>query len=130
MQVRERPRSRMDKLGVRADSRVAVLGVRDPAFWRELLDRTRDVSRNRRPRDCDLVLLAATVKRQLGALHALERCIQRNGAIWVVMPRGRRELKEVDVIAAAKAAGLVDTKVVRFSDTHTALKLVIPLARR
>jgi len=36
----------------------------------------------------------------------------------------------VHVIAAAKEAGLVDVKVVRFSDTHTALKLVIPVARR
>jgi len=29
-----------------------------------------------------------------------------------------------------KAAGLVDVKVVRFSDTHTAEKFVIPLASR
>lgn len=33
-------------------------------------------------------------------------------------------------MAAGKEAGLVDIKVVRFSETHTALKFVIPLARR
>ncbi|MFL6248779.1 MAG: hypothetical protein ACJ74H_22330 [Thermoanaerobaculia bacterium] len=33
-------------------------------------------------------------------------------------------------IAAGKAAGLVDVKVVRFSDTHTAEKFVIPLKSR
>ncbi len=33
-------------------------------------------------------------------------------------------------MAAAKKAGLVDVKVVSFSATHTALKLVIPVARR
>jgi hypothetical protein len=33
-------------------------------------------------------------------------------------------------MAAAREAGLVDTKVVSFSDTHTALKLVIPKAAR
>jgi len=38
-------------------------------------------------------------------------------------------LKDVDVIAAAKAAGLVDNKVVGFSDTHTSLRLVIPVDR-
>jgi hypothetical protein len=36
----------------------------------------------------------------------------------------------MDVIAAGKAADLVDNKVCRFSDTHTALRFVIPLARR
>jgi hypothetical protein len=34
------------------------------------------------------------------------------------------------VIAAAKAAGLVDNKVVAFSETHTSLRLVIPIDRR
>ena len=33
-------------------------------------------------------------------------------------------------MAAAREAGLVDTKVVAFSDTHTALKLVTPVANR
>jgi hypothetical protein len=48
----------------------------------------------------------------------------------VVSPKGRPEIGDVVVIAAAKRAGLVDNKVVRFSDTHTALRLVIPRARR
>jgi len=34
------------------------------------------------------------------------------------------------VMAAGKAVGLVDTKTVSFSVTHTALKWVIPVARR
>jgi hypothetical protein len=40
------------------------------------------------------------------------------------------KIKDVDVIAAAKAAGLVDNKVVSFSETHTALRLVIPVDQR
>jgi hypothetical protein len=43
---------------------------------------------------------------------------------------GRKELTEDHVRAAAKKSGLVDVKVVAFSATHSALKLVIPLARR
>ena len=38
--------------------------------------------------------------------------------------------RQADVLNAGKAAGLVDVKVVRFSETHTAEKLVIPVARR
>jgi hypothetical protein len=44
--------------------------------------------------------------------------------------KGQKHIREVDVIAARKPAGLTDNKVCRFSDTHTALRFVIPLARR
>jgi hypothetical protein len=47
-----------------------------------------------------------------------------------VFPKGRKDLREVDVIETGVDAGLVDNKVVRFSDTHTALRFVIPVARR
>jgi hypothetical protein len=40
------------------------------------------------------------------------------------------QIRDVDVMAAAREAGLVDNKVVGFSTTHTALKLVIPKANR
>jgi hypothetical protein len=36
----------------------------------------------------------------------------------------------VEVIAAAKAAGLVDDKVAAFSATHAALRQVVPVALR
>jgi hypothetical protein len=41
-----------------------------------------------------------------------------------------KTITEGDVMAAGKAAGLVDVKVVRFSETHTAEKFVIPVALR
>jgi hypothetical protein len=58
------------------------------------------------------------------------RDLKPAGALWVVRPKGRREITESDVMAAGKAAGLVDVKVVSFSDTHTAEKFVIPVAQR
>ena len=53
-----------------------------------------------------------------------------NGALWVIRPKGRPEISERAVMDAGKAAGLVDVKVVSFSETHTAEKFVIPLAAR
>jgi len=35
-----------------------------------------------------------------------------------------------DVIAAGEPAGMVDVKIVSFSDTHTGLKFVIPKNQR
>ena len=53
------------------------------------------------------------------------------GAIWVVSLKGKAaRVKDVEVMRAGKAAGLVDNKVCGFSATHTALKLVIPVAAR
>jgi hypothetical protein len=76
------------------------------------------------------VFLGATGPAALKRLPTLEKTIARNGGIWVVWPKGRREFTEDHVRAAALAAGLTDVKVVAFSATHSALKLVIPLARR
>lgn len=47
-----------------------------------------------------------------------------------VRPKGTPAIADTDVIAAGRAAGLVDVKVVRFSATHTAEKLVIPVTKR
>ena len=48
------------------------------------------------------------------------------GALWIVYPKGRQEITELQVLDAGRAAGLVDVKVVSFSATHTALKFVRP----
>ena len=50
--------------------------------------------------------------------------------IWVVSPKGRPDLRDVDIFAAAKAHGLVDNKVAAFSARLTANKLVIPVSQR
>jgi hypothetical protein len=120
----------MDKLGVKPESIVNVLGVKDPEFLRLLADKGADLAVGRRRKGADLVFYLAEKPKDLEKLAALEGDIARDGAIWLVSPRGRPEIKDVVVIAAGLAAGLVDNKVVRFSDTHTALRFVIPKARR
>ena len=88
------------------------------------------MSVGRRRKGSDLVFLFASRRSELGKISSLEELLKRNGAIWVVFPKGRQEIREAEVIEAGVAAGFVDNKVVRFSDTHTALRFVIPLARR
>jgi hypothetical protein len=122
-------RSRMDKLGVKPGSVVSLLGLTDEGFLDELEQREADVS-NRPRKESDLLFFLAEDPEALSKLARLETSIKRDGAIWVVSPRGQPEIRDVVVIEAAKQVGLVDTKVVRFSETHTALKLVIPLAHR
>ena len=80
--------------------------------------------------DADHLFVAVETQDDLAALGDLVPLIARNGAVWTVRRKGRKDLTEADVMAAGKAAGLVDVKVVRFSETHTAEKFVIPVADR
>lgn len=121
----------LDKLGVRPGMRIALIDVDDESIRPLLVDRTSDITEGWPKPDTDVVLLGADSTDALVPLEALSARIRPNGAIWVVSRKGKAAtLRDVEVIAAAKAAGLVDNKVVSFSSTHTALRLVIPLARR
>jgi hypothetical protein len=121
----------LDKLGIRPGMRVALIGIDDAAIRPLIAERTTDVSEDWPRPDTDIVLLGADATEALAPLKALAARIRPNGAIWVVSRKGKAAtLRDVDVIDAAKAAGLVDNKVASFSATHTALRLVIPVARR
>jgi hypothetical protein len=123
------PKSLIDKLDVKPGARVVVLGVDDPAFRADLAARTSDVATRLR-KDADVIFFAAATRAELGKLGKLRDSLVPTGAIWVVRPKGTKAITDADVIAAGKAAGLVDTKVAKFSETHSAEKLVIPVARR
>jgi hypothetical protein len=125
------PRGLMDKLGVKAGQRVAVINLLDAAFLADLHARTSAVSKGHVEPGSDLVFYAADSIEALQRLSDLRESLDRKGAVWVVSLKGKAaQIKDTDVMAAAREAGLVDTKVVSFSDTHTALKLVIPVAKR
>lgn len=109
---------------------MVLIGIEDPEFRRQLEARTSDV--HVRPvGGADLVFLAASRREDLRALADLRLHIKDGGAIWVVRPKGvPGGLNETAIIESALASGLVDNKVVSFSPTRSALRLVIPLGRR
>lgn len=123
-------RSLLDKLGVKSGQLICVLGVEDAAFLSELADRVPDFVREKPLGGTDVILLGAENLKALTRVKSLASAIQKAGAIWIVYPKGQKHIREVDVIAAGKSAGLTDNKICRFSETHTALRFVIPLARR
>lgn len=120
----------IDKLGVKPMQRIAVLGVESAKFLKDLASQVPEYSRGQRISNADLIFFSAEAMSDLSRLKSLAQSIQKNGAIWVVYPKGQSHIREVDVIAAGKDAGLVDNKVCSFSPTHTALRFVIPVARR
>jgi hypothetical protein len=124
------PPSRLQKLGVKPDMLVIVLGVADTAFLGDIRSQGARVSKTSALRAADLVFYGAERRNALTRLRALSGRIKPNGAIWVIRPKGNPGITEADVMSAGKRAGLVDVKVVSFSPTHTAEKFVIPVAKR
>jgi len=107
-----------------------VLGLKDAVFHEDLERIVPDAALEKPQKNSDLIFLGAEDLKSLARIKSLEASIERNGAIWVIYPKGQKHIREADVIAAGKSAGLTDNKVCRFSETHTALRFVIPLARR
>jgi len=123
-------RALLDKLGVKPGQRISVLGVEDTAFLNDLAAIAPDVAHGRPQKESDLIFLGADDLKSLARIKSIESALNRTGAIWIVYSKGRQDIREADVMAAGKSAGFTDNKVCRFSDTHTALRFVIPVARR
>jgi hypothetical protein len=105
------PPTTLEKLGIRAGIKVALSGKHEPEFRRELTQAGASVVRS----GADLLLLALDNRQDLTKVTGAT-------PLWVIYPKGVKHITEMDVIRAGRAAGLVDTKVASFSNTHTALK--------
>jgi hypothetical protein len=115
------PPSRADKLGVKPGLSVKVVGDFDATFLKELS------TLEKAKREADLIFFAATLKKDLSQVPKLATSLKPKGALWIVYPKGVKEIREVEVIEAGRAAGLKDIKVCAFSATHTGLKFVFPV---
>jgi hypothetical protein len=120
----------IDKLGVKPGARVAVLALDDPGFLDLLATRTRDVFLGRRRTDLDQLFVRFDRREDLPRLGGHKRFIAKDGAIWALWPKGSKAINENDVRDAALDVGLVDVKVVSFSQELSALKLIYRLKDR
>jgi Protein of unknown function (DUF3052) len=126
------PKTRADKLGIKAGQRVALQGAEgagDKAFTAELLARGAEIG-GRSELDALFYWVSSRADVSRDKLNSAQKKIKKDGAIWIIRPKGSPDISEKDVYTAARDANLVDVKVVAFSATHTAEKMVIPVDRR
>ena len=114
------PRTLADKLGLKPGLRVGVLDLKEEVLAGFGPPRS----------ETDLIFVGAESRADLDRIPDLVPRLAPTGGIWIVAPKGRSNPSENDVLAAGRAVGLVDVKVVKFSETHTAHKFVIPRDRR
>jgi hypothetical protein len=124
-------RSLFEKLGVRAGAHVAVLGAQDSEFLIRLDERlAKAASRSLRAR-YDLIFIKVDGARDIARIARAATHLRPDGALWVFHPKGRGARPNAgEVRAAGLIAGLVDNKICAYTDSHTALRFVIPLAKR
>jgi hypothetical protein len=125
------PKTRVEKLGLKAGASVSLLGSFDQDFLKELRATTKNIQEDKIDAVSDLIFLGVDSRETLSAsLIKTTKTIKGATAVWIVYPKGKKEVTENEVIATGRKSGLKDVKVVGFSATHTALKFVLPLSSR
>jgi hypothetical protein len=121
------PKSRAEKLGLKAGQQVAMIDLSDPEFQAELTKSAVTIASASGESPCDSVFLGAQQPEELRRICDLVPRLKERGALWIVYPKGQSRIPESGVILAGRAAGLKDVKVISFSPALTALKFVRPL---
>jgi hypothetical protein len=124
------PKTRAQKLGVKAGSQVRLDGEFDADFVKELKKSKSTIIPGGGSGPAEITFLAAGAKSSLAVIAKSTKKMKNAQALWVVYPKGKKDITEIDVISAGRKAGLKDVKVVGFSATHTALKFVLPIEKR
>ncbi len=124
------PKSRMEKLGVKQNAKVTVIGKMDPEFEAELTKISPDFNRGTIAKDTEWIFLVSATQKDLAKTINIAKVMRGAVALWIVYPKSRKEITEIDVLNTGRKARLKDIKVMSFSSTHTALKFVIPVDKR
>ena len=124
------PKGLLEKLEIGPDSRIAVVGVNDAPFLSAVRELVASMVDGRVPAGSSTIFFGAETREALDKVPLLRARMADNGALWIIRPKGSKAISEADVFATFRASGLVDTKVVAFSRTHTAHKSMIPIELR
>ncbi len=124
------PKTRLEKLGVKPNAAVSLVGDFDSDFLTELRSVTKNLTNGRAAPNAEWIFFSADTSKDLSQVAKLAKSLKGATALWVVYPKGQKQITENGVLAAGRQCGLKDIKVVGFSPTHTALKFVIPVENR
>ncbi len=124
-------RTLYEKLGVRSDAHVALVGTHDELFTIELNERLAKSASEALRTEYDLIFVRVDAPRDLVRIERAAEHVKDDGAVWVFHPKGRGATPNASrVRESGIAAGLVDNKISAYTDSHTAMRFVVPVARR
>jgi hypothetical protein len=124
------PKSTAEKLGIKPGLNISFVNVANDQTMEDAQATAAWFADKQPLKNSDIIFFGAATADELTKIKKLLPFLAGNGALWVVYPKGRKEITEVQVLNAGRAAGLYDVKVVGYSPTHTALKFVRPKDKR
>ena len=124
------PKSTAEKLGIKPGLTISALHLAGDATMNDARKVAASFAEVKPLKNSDMIFFGATTASDLGGLNKLLPSLAANGALWVVYPKGRKDITELHVLEAGRATGLLDIKVVSYSAIHTALKFVRPKDKR
>lgn len=125
-----KPKTLIEKLGVKPGETVSLMGEFPADFVASLKKHGAAIAAGKSAKDARWQLLAAESRQDLQRVRTLANGPKGAVALWIVYPKGQTAITESDVRSSGLSAGLTDIKVTSFSPTHTALKFVVPKAKR
>jgi len=124
-------RSLFEKLGVFSDAHVALVGRHDETFAAALNERLAKAASQALRTLYDLIFVRVDRLPDLNRVSRAAPHLKSNGALWVFHPKGHgASPNAAEVRSTGISAGLVDNKISAYTETHSAMRFVIPLARR
>jgi len=124
------PKSTSEKLGIKPGLKISAVHMADDTTMRDARKAAKEFTDAKPLQESDAIFFSATSEDELRGIKKLLPSLACNGSLWVVYPKGQKEITELQVLAAGRAAGLYDIEVVSYSPTHTALKFVRPKDKR
>ena len=124
------PKTRVEKLGIKPNAAVCLIGNFAADFLGEVRSVTKNVTIGKSAPDAEWIFFSADTSKHLAQVGKLAQNLKGKAALWIVYPKGQKQITENDVLAGGRKCGLKDIKVVGFSPTHTALKFVLPVESR
>lgn len=120
------PKSTVEKLGIKPGTKISAIHMPEDTTMKDARKVAAEFSEDKLLKDSDVIFVGAAAEADLVGLKKLLLSLAGNGALWIVYPKGRKEITELQVLNAGRAAGLYDIKVASYPPTHTALKFVRP----
>ena len=124
-------RSAVQKLGVKLDDRVEVVGDVGPGLRRDV----KEVSGRGLVRSGDLdmaIVLVESIEEAEEAFDAYRPRMRDTGSLWLITrKRGHdRYVNQMELVPSAKKRGLIDNKTCSVDDDRSGIRFVIPRALR
>jgi hypothetical protein len=118
------PKTRMEKLGVKAGLRAAVVGKVEKEFMKELQQSKAEIVADGAAGGVDAVFLFVEGNGDAGNIAKAAKKIRGAAGLWVVYPKGKKEITEGDVLGASLRS-IAEPTLVRWQRIGIARALIL-----